>query len=1176
MAESRFYYPITVHRGASAAVINAPFVTTIPLNFSGSGYALILSQDEGRANQGLYVWDDKRWRFAMPQLNVSVGVIDGYSIDVYYDQTTPITDFPDGVLVFRNGIQQSVAEVDTEQNVVWAVMTPVFSSGSVKTVNGVEPDNAGNVQLTADDVGAIDSDLIGAPDGVAPLGPDGKIPSSYVTIPQHYQGLYDAATNTPPLPTPSAANEGFYWIVTAEGVVGGTTYKPKDWIVSTGAGFAKIDNQGGDILSVNNALPDADGNVVVPVATPTVAGTLVVPDGSGLLVDQDGNLSIAPGIVPFTPAHMVYVASNGDPTTGDGTVANPYRTISQAVSDSEDFSLIVIYPGVYTENVILGGKNLQLQGMPTVGNYAPTIVEGFVQHTGANQSYVSDLGIEYAGSDGHLRVHSVGAPGVKFKNIVINALNTQISVVTDATGGAWAGSADFEGIYTVGGGKIQFNNGTGNVTVRGLPEDSSSTIEINGGIVEVADAWHIQQVLHTAGGALLRNIRSMGSSGDVAAIISSASGSSDFLSLLNVITWVDTTTPSFISKTGSCRYVMSNVTRNVDQDELTGTRYRLLQAADVDVRGTYNPTNYSTNDTLLYSHLEGIDQYFGTISSAVSQFGLQVFQLQNSVDDLTTEVDGKLGSISSASGTSLVNNGTIGQLKGLGNGSGITLDTATTPGQVIIGNSGVLALSSVTGTGAIPLVSNTTGVLKALVQGTGISIAETAGLLTISSTATTGVNSVNGLQDDIVIASGGAGSGISVALSGQNIQISNTGVLALSSVTGDYPLVNTTSGQLKTLDAGTGITINDVAGLLTLANSGVLSVGGQNGAITFSEGANVSILQTGKNFAFSADIGVETFNGLEGAVVLEAGANITLTPSGNTITIASSGGGDVTSVNSLVGDVVFAAGSNITLTPSGNTITIASTGGSGGVTSLNSLLGALSITAGSGITVTPSGSNIQISATGSANPVNSLNTLSGNLNLVGDTGISVTSTDANTLLISYDGGASVAVTSLNTFTGPVVIEAGTNVTVDNSVAGTITINASTGVTSVVNAADATVGSVDLVADTGSTDGTAIVKKLLPSTGVSFVETDTGIQILVSGGGGSGTVTSVAGVSPDGSGNVPLTSGDLGALAADGSVPLSGDLDASTNNINNLPDPTDPGQPVTLNWMNNLVIDPGTF
>lgn len=42
--------------------------------------------------------------------------------------------------------------------------------------------------------------------------------------------------------------------------------------------------------------------------------------------------------------------------------------------------------------------------------------------------------------------------------------------------------------------------------------------------------------------------------------------------------------------------------------------------------------------------------------------------------------------------------------------------------------------------------------------------------------------------------------------------------------------------------------------------------------------------------------------------------------------------GGVTTINGLSGAVTLAAGSNITLTPSGNTITIASTGGGGGVT----------------------------------------------------------------------------------------------------------------------------------------------------------------------------------------------------------------------------------------------------
>jgi hypothetical protein len=141
-------------------------------------------------------------------------------------------------------------------------------------------------------------------------------------------------------------------------------------------------------------------------------------------------------------------------------------------------------------------------------------------------------------------------------------------------------------------------------------------------------------------------------------------------------------------------------------------------------------------------------------------------------------------------------------------------------------------------------------------------------------------------------------------------------------------------------------------------------------------------------YSTAVGVVVTTLNGLSGGVTLAAGSNVTLTPVGNTITIASSGGGGtgvntftygltaspgstqgdrwmasdtgieyvyindgnsqqwiqptssgsqgntsgiptdyVISFNGLTGGVTLAAGSNITLTPVGNTITIASLGG---------------------------------------------------------------------------------------------------------------------------------------------------------------------------------------------------------------------------------------------------------
>lgn len=98
-------------------------------------------------------------------------------------------------------------------------------------------------------------------------------------------------------------------------------------------------------------------------------------------------------------------------------------------------------------------------------------------------------------------------------------------------------------------------------------------------------------------------------------------------------------------------------------------------------------------------------------------------------------------------------------------------------------------------------------------------------------------------------------------------------------------------------------------------------------------------------------------------------------------TVGAVTGAGVSALNNLSGAVTLAAGANVTITPTGNTLTIASTGGGGGgvagVSSVNGVTGAAVITAGAGITVTPSGQNIAIAATGAAAGVTSFNTRNG-------------------------------------------------------------------------------------------------------------------------------------------------------------------------------------------------------
>jgi hypothetical protein len=86
----------------------------------------------------------------------------------------------------------------------------------------------------------------GAANGLAPLGSDAKISTSYLPAAVlgqvSYQGTWDASTGSPPTTTPS---KGWYYVVTVAGstsLSGITDWKVGDWAIYNGASWDKIDN----------------------------------------------------------------------------------------------------------------------------------------------------------------------------------------------------------------------------------------------------------------------------------------------------------------------------------------------------------------------------------------------------------------------------------------------------------------------------------------------------------------------------------------------------------------------------------------------------------------------------------------------------------------------------------------------------------------------------------------------------------------------------------------------------------------------------------------------------------------------------------------------------------------------------------------------------------------------
>jgi hypothetical protein len=298
---------------------------------------------------------------------------------------------------------------------------------------------------------------------------------------------------------------------------------------------------------------------------------------------------------------------------------------------------------------------------------------------------------------------------------------------------------------------------------------------------------------------------------------------------------------------------------------------------------------------------------------------------------------------------------------------GTGISTAPTNGQLLIGNAGVYSLHTLTPSSGISVTNGAglitvanTGVLSN-VAGTGISVSSATGNVTIRNTG---------------VLSAIAGSGISVSGATGNVTFANTGVLSFSggstgltpatATTGAVSLAGTlavayggtgqttyTDGQLlignttgntlakSTLTAGTGISISNGHGSITIANT-LPSLGG---TVT--------------------SVSVVTANGLAGTV-----ATSTTTPA---ITLSTT----ITGVLKGNGTAISAATSGTDYAPATSGTSILYGNGSGGFSN---------VTIGSGISFATG----TLSATGSGGTVTSVAALT-----LGTTGTDLSSTVAN-------------------------------------------------------------------------------------------------------------------------------------------------------------------------------------
>jgi hypothetical protein len=201
-----------------------------------------------------------------------------------------------------------------------------------------------------------------------------------------YKGTWDAEANSPNL-TVSPPKKGHYYIVSAAGSTnldGISTWEVGDWAIHSGQSWQKMDAAD---KAKTSQLETSLNSLSISVANITTA-TQSLPNLSSAIGElQLANLSVVNDISnlesslkDFKLSEVFYVAKNGNDADGTGAILNPFLSISGALAkistlqiDSNSNVVVLVGPGVYSENVALTRPKTHLIGLIQSKSNATTI-----------------------------------------------------------------------------------------------------------------------------------------------------------------------------------------------------------------------------------------------------------------------------------------------------------------------------------------------------------------------------------------------------------------------------------------------------------------------------------------------------------------------------------------------------------------------------------------------------------------------------------------------------------------------------------------------------------------------------------------------------------------------------------------------------------------------------------
>lgn len=150
----------------------------------------------------------------------------------------------------------------------------------------------------------------------------------------------------------------------------------------------------------------------------TITDTLTIAGGTGIdtAISGDTLTITATGSIVVDMAHLVYVAINGNDTTGDGTSHNPFLSIGKALTDITDNSNTNRY------------TILVASGTYTMAN--PIVCKPFVNIHGIGEAFSTKITPVTASSN----IFDVSANDISISNLVLDGATTAAGVFHSGTG----------------------------------------------------------------------------------------------------------------------------------------------------------------------------------------------------------------------------------------------------------------------------------------------------------------------------------------------------------------------------------------------------------------------------------------------------------------------------------------------------------------------------------------------------------------------------------------------------------------------------------------------------------------------------------------------------------------------------------------------------------------------